>query len=193
MKTIVWDVDDVLNDLMHSWLNNGWLPGHPDCTIDYSDIVENPPHRIIGVSLEEYQKSLDAFRFAEAAKLKPIPEVHSWFIRYGSYCRHIVLTAVPLSAADISSAWVFKHFGLWIRSFNIIPSLRTGNVIPVYDKTKKDFLERWGKADILVEDNQVIVDAAHDLGIAAVLIPRPWNKSEENMVSALEYLTGLVI
>jgi hypothetical protein len=192
MKTIIWDVDDVLNDLMREWIENWWRPAHPECTIAYDAITQNPPHRVLGISLAEYRMSLDAFRFAEGARLKPIPEVLSWFQEYGSHCRHITLTSVPLCASDISAAWVLKYFGQWIRSFNVIPSPRREDVIPVYDQTKKDFLEWWGKADILIDDNPVTVEAAHTLEITGLLMPSPWNKSQTTRASVLKSLTELV-
>ena len=42
MKTIVWDVDDVLNDLMAAWFYEAWLPAHRDCTVTYAQIAQNP-------------------------------------------------------------------------------------------------------------------------------------------------------
>ena len=42
MKTIVWDVDDVLNCLTKEWFENYWLKKNPDCKISYSQINKNP-------------------------------------------------------------------------------------------------------------------------------------------------------
>ena len=39
MLTIVWDVDDVLNDLMHAWFKHSWLADHPDGKIRYEDFT----------------------------------------------------------------------------------------------------------------------------------------------------------
>ena len=39
MKTIVWDVDDVLNDLMRDWLTQWWMPAHPETKIDYENFL----------------------------------------------------------------------------------------------------------------------------------------------------------
>ena len=33
MKTIAWDVDDVLNDCMRTWFERTWLPAHPGCAV----------------------------------------------------------------------------------------------------------------------------------------------------------------
>jgi len=164
MRTIAWDVDDVLNDLMHLWFEQAWLPSHPDCLLKYEGIKENPPHQLLGISLEEYLHSLDAFRLSGAiGKMTPKPEVLSWFHNYGDQFRHIALTATPLRSAPISSAWVMHHFGCWVRSFNFIPSQRQDECIPSYDYSKDSFLRWWSKVDVLVDDNAVNIDAARAL------------------------------
>jgi len=191
MKTIVWDVDDVLNDLMRDWFSNGWLPSHPNCAVTYDNLSENPPHRVIGIGLGEYLASLDDFRLAQGARLQPLPNVHHWFQVYGRHFRHITLSAVPLGTADISAAWVLKYYGQWIRSFNVIPSSREQENALVYDRTKKDFLQWWCKADIIVDDNSVTIAAAQELGIKTMLIPRPWNKSQKTVSDILKDLARL--
>jgi len=191
MKTIIWDVDDVLNDLMRAWLGEAWLSYHPESSIRYSDIVENPPHKILGVTLEVYRRSLDAFRSACLMKLSPIPEVEAWFKANGHRFRNIVLTTVPLRASGLQAAWVFKHFGLWIRSFNVVPSPRPEESLPIYDTTKYDFLKWLGKADILVDDNPENLNAAKDLGLRTVMIPRPWNCGQIALADLLGSLPGL--
>ena len=122
MKTIIWDVDDVLNDLMKEWLDKHWLPSYPDCAIRYEDLIENPPHNILHITIDNYRRSLDEFRMNRGSELRPVMEVHDWFKANGNKFRHIALTAVPLSLAHISAAWVYKYFGTWIRSFNVVPS-----------------------------------------------------------------------
>jgi hypothetical protein len=66
MRTIVWDVDDVLNGLMHAWFTRAWMKEHPECRIEYSGLTENPPHSILGVAPEQYLASIDAFRETES-------------------------------------------------------------------------------------------------------------------------------
>jgi len=191
VKTIVWDADDVLNDLMHTWFTEWWLPDHFDCGVSYQDLVENPPHNILKVSLAEYLESLDAFRFSRLSSLKPVPEVREWFQLHGSQFRHIVLTAVPIHTAGLAAAWVFEHYGAWVRSFNLVPSRRIGENIPVYDQTKKDFLSWWKKADIIVDDSSVNIQSARELGLQTVLMPQPWNSSSLSLSAALSKLTLL--
>ena len=111
LKTIVWDIDDVLNNLMRRWLEDEWLPGNGDSSVSYADIRENPPCRILGCSLDDYLASLDRFRMTKAALLDPNPEVLRWFHERGDRFLHVALTATPLVAAPVSAEWVMRHFG----------------------------------------------------------------------------------
>ncbi len=61
MKTIVWDVDDVLNNLMGDWFKK-WRSLHPACTLSYDNISGNPPHELLDINVDEYKHSLDTFR-----------------------------------------------------------------------------------------------------------------------------------
>jgi hypothetical protein len=193
MKTIVWDIDDVLNNLMQTWLEHFWMSSHPDCTVSYAQISENPPQRLLGISLSEYLASLDDFRLSKSAgEMTPVPEVLAWFHQHGELFRHVALTATPLCAAPGSAAWVMRHFGRWIRSFHVVPSLRQGEQMPVYDRSKEDFLRWWGKADILIDDNPLNITVARSLGIQTVLIPRPWNRSPLGLSEALDMLTEVL-
>ena len=193
MKTIVWDVDDVLRDLMRTWFERWWVPSHPNCPIDYDQISENPPHQLLGISKTAYLASLDQFRLSEVAReMSPVSEVLTWFREHGDRFRHIALTATPLRTAPASAAWVIHHFGQWIRSFHLVPSMRQDEQIPVYDQSKEDFLRWWGKGDILVDDSPLNVGVAQVLGIQTMLIPRPWNQSQLTLVEALDVLTRSV-
>jgi len=192
VKTIAWDVDDVLNDLMCAWFESCWMPSHPDCPLRYDQISENPPDALLGISRAEYLASLDGFRLSESARtMLPAPEVLAWFREYGRNFRHLALTAVPLRAASVSAAWVMRHFGSWIRSFHLVPSPRQDEKIPDYDQTKEDFLRWWGKVDILVDDNPVNVASAQRLGIQALLVSRPWNQGKQTLAQTLDVLTKL--
>jgi len=177
-KTIAWDVDDVLNDLMRQWFELQWLSGHAECKVGYEDLTENPPHRIIGADLHSYLKSLDEFRLSELyQQMSPVREVMSWFENNGHKFRHIALTAVPLIAAPASAQWVFKHFGPWIRTFHFVPSKREGDKMPEYDNDKGAFLKWIQKVDVLVDDSSANIQAARSAGVKGIIIPRPWNKA----------------
>jgi len=192
VKTIIWDVDDVLNDLMRTWFERWWIPSHLGCPITYDQISKNPPHELLGVSKSEYLASLDEFRLSELAReMMPLPEILAWFYQKGDHFRHIALTATSLRTAPVSAAWVMRHFGRWIRSFHLVPSMRQGEKIPVYDQSKEEFLRWWGKGDILVDDNPLNIDVAEVLGIQTVLIPRPWNQSRLTLGEVLCVLTRL--
>ena len=187
----MWDVDDVLNDLMGEWFRSSWLPLHPECPVEYSGITENPPHELLRVSRSEYLVSLDSFRETSFAALKPLPEMLEWFQLYGDKAEHLVVTSVPILAAHHSADWVFKHFGLWIRSFNLVPSLRGG--IPNHGaKTKAEYIRTFSKVDIVVEDNPETICSMKNLGIETVTVPRPWNQSKEPLEKTLCSLTCLL-
>lgn len=179
MLTIVWDVDDVLNDLTRLWLTEIRAPANV-ATPAYEALSENPPHVILGQSLAAYLASLDAFRQTETyAAQAPQKDVHAWFREHGGASRHLALTAVPLSAAGLSAAWVLRHYAHWIRSFNLVPSARPGDPPPLPEHDKAAWLSWFGLADVLVDDSQVNVDAARNVGVRAMLFPRPWNADAE--------------
>ncbi|MDP2927684.1 MAG: hypothetical protein Q8N80_02655 [Candidatus Omnitrophota bacterium] len=193
MITIVWDVDDILNDLMRCWLVNKWLPEHPDCKVNFEQITENTPERIIRSTKEEYLSSLDSFRLSKAySEIKPDPEVLAWFEEFGDKARHIALTFVPIKAAHISADWVMRNFGKWIRSFNFVPSLRVNEQAPNYGNTKADYLKWLNKIDVLVEDSEENIRQAKELGIRGILVGKPWNKSNLSVTAALAEINRLL-
>ena len=194
MITIAWDVDDVLNDLMRLWFEKEWLRTHPECQLRYADINENPPHNILGVSREEYLESLDNFRANSSCykKMVPVLALKEWFIHHGHKFRHIALSAVPYAAAGESAKWVLTHFGEWIRTYHFIPSYRVTCKIPVYDKSKGEYLKWLQRADYLVDDNDVNIKGAESVGLKGVLFPRPWNsRSSKSVNTVLTFLSSL--
>lgn len=191
MKVIMWDVDDVLNNLMGEWFRSTWKPLHPACSLDYQGITKNPPHDLLGVDKQVYLQSLDSFRRQSFNVLKPIPEMVDWFRLYGCKAEHVVVTSVPVIAAHQSAEWVFTHFGEWVRSFNIVPSPREGSR-DHGATSKSDFMRTFSKVDIVVEDNPETIRSMREMGISAVTIPRPWNDSRQTLESTLNGLTKLV-
>lgn len=186
MKTIAWDVDDVLNDLMRLWLEQKWIKEHNNCKVRYQEVVENPPHRLLGVGIDEYLRSLDDYRLSALyQQMTPVKEIMEWFDRYGNNFRHIALTATPLVAASASAQWVFKHFGSWIRTFHFVPSKRAGQNIPEYDTGKSAFLQWIAKVDVFVDDSPINIKVAESAGIRGILWPRPWNNSKLTISEAL--------
>ncbi len=155
MSLIVWDIDDVLNDLMKVWFEQHWLPCHPECPLRYDKIVDNPPHQLLGISEGEYLESLDEFRASEAARtMRPNPEILDWFQTHGARHRHLALTSRPLASMPAAAEWLFLHFGGYIRTVSVVPSrLEAG--LPAGDVTKGDFLKWLGKDAVLVDDNEL--------------------------------------
>lgn len=176
MITIAWDIDDVLNDLMRCWFKEKWLPVHQECKKTYEDLKENPPHKVLGASLHEYLKSLDEYRLSEQyPQMRPVQDIMEWFLQFGRNFRHIALTAVPITASPISAQWVIKNFGRWIRTFHFVPSKRSQEDIPEYERDKADFLQWFGKVDVLIDDNPENIKSAERVGIKGILVPQPWN------------------
>jgi len=193
MKTIAWDVDDVLNDLMMVWFNDFWLPKHAGTILTYEEIKTNPPHQLLGVSKEEYLTSLDDFRLSGLYdKLAPLKEITEWFKSHGANFRHVVLTRVPVAASPVSAAWVMKNFGHWIRSFHFIPSYRAGENPPLYDENKGAYLNYFGKASLLIDDTMENIEAAERAGVKTLIFPRPWNGSKLTVKQTLNEVGNLI-
>lgn len=191
MLTIVWDVDDVLNESMRIWFEEIWKPSHLDSQFSYSDITENPPDRVLGISRAEYLSSLDVFRLSEQARnMRPNPAILEWLRSSGADYRHMALTARPLDSASVAAEWLFRHFGTHIRAFGVAPA-RLAVGAPAYDRNKADFLRWLGSADVLVDDIEENLQAASELGIRGVLYPQPWNRSSQSVSEVLESLAEL--
>ena len=193
MQTIVWDVDDVLNNLMEAWLEEAWKRAHPRCRVSFSEIRANPPHRVLGIAEAEYLTSLDEFRQSAAARrLQPNRAILDWFQVYGDCFRHVALTARPLGCTPHAADWLFRHFGRYIRCFGVVPS-RPDSQAPLYDRHKGDFLAWLGVADFFVDDSPGNIRSVAALGIETVLYPQPWNRSTQTVDEVLNALTGKVV
>ncbi len=185
MKIIVWDVDDVLNNLMEIWFYEKWTREHPECSFSYDNLTENPPHRILGVSLEDYLESLDSFRKESYMTLEPKAEVLHWFNLYGHKFRHIALTATPIHTSSIVAHWVLKNFCKWIRTIHIIPSFRHFDNSPVYEKNKGDFFEWFSRVDLFIDDSITNISLGTEKGIKTILWPQPWNRVNRSISETL--------
>jgi len=192
MRTIIWDIDDVLNGLTREWLEHEWRPAHPGCAVRYEDLHVNPPHEALGVPRDEYLRSLDRFRASERGRnLVPAPEAVAWFERHGDSCRHVALTARPMASAPSAAEWVFRHFGAWIRAFGFVPSGRPAERIPAYDETKADWLAWLGAGDVMIDDAPSNLESCPRLGLEPVLVPQPWNRAAGSLGDTLNRLTVL--
>ena len=187
MKTIVWDIDDVLNDCIKVWLESYWLPAHPGCRLQYGDLTENPPHGLLGVKREEYLHSLDEFRLSPASRTM-VPDVYllDWFKKNGVRFRHIALTARPRKTVFSAIDWVLQYYGEWFQTFSFVPAERPGEPPGHPDCDKADFLAWLGKADYFIDDHSGNVLAAKKLGIEAFLVARPWNRGGSTIKDIVE-------
>jgi hypothetical protein len=176
MKTIVWDIDDVLNDLTRAWFETAWLPMHPDCRLGYHELKTNPPHELLGVSKEEYLASLDRFRLSpDAVSRAPDNALVDWFRAHGDQYRHIALTARARETVCPVLQWLLGHFGEWFQTFGFVPSKRPGQSSGQPDRGKGDYLAWLGKADFFIDDSPDNCLAAEKLGIGSFLVAQPWN------------------
>jgi hypothetical protein len=191
MLTVVWDVDDILNDLMFQWFTYGWMAEHPDCTIAFSGLTANPPHAVLGVERSEYLESMDRFRRSErACNMIPQADVLDWFRERGGEYRHVALTARPLETAPDVAHWVMRHFGAWIRCFGVVPT-RTDAGVPVYDRTKGEYLAWLGRGDVLVDDATENILQAQALGLKTLQATQPWNNSTMTIPALLRELSQM--
>jgi FMN phosphatase YigB (HAD superfamily) len=188
MKTIVWDVDDVLNDLMKEWFLNEWLSSDPGCILKYEELTENPPCRLLNISFDSYLESLDKFRIEKGGDLNPLPEIIEWFNKHGHKFNHAVLTATPLFYSPFSAKWVLTHFGKWIRSYNFIPSPRKNDNIKNYQQNKAGFLKMFDQVDLFIDDNNKNIEEVNKIGIKTLLVPKPWNNSKLTINEILEMI-----
>lgn len=190
MLTIAWDVDDVLNNLMQAWLED--FCEQKNIEFEYENIVTNPPHELLGISLAEYHTSLDEFRKSKKALyLNPNPQIIEWMEKNQNKFKHITLSGTSTETAKYGAFWVMKNFSKWINSYNIVPSYRAGENFVRQNETKKDFLQWMNVVDILIEDNQKNYEDAKSLGIKSFLVARPWNKGGQSIEEILKELNKL--
>ncbi|WP_109486752.1 hypothetical protein [Occallatibacter savannae] len=193
MLTIVWDVDDVLNDLMLQWFTHCWKCERPECTLGYRELRENPPDAVLGIAREEYLLSIDEFRATDRAReMAPNAAVLKWMGQYGAQFRHIGLTARPLGSAPDVAEWVMRHFGAWIRCFGVVHT-RRDDQFPAYDRTKGEFLDWIKCGDILVDDSAENIRQAQLRGLKTLLYPQPWNDSKLSVEELLDELTKMAV
>jgi hypothetical protein len=189
MKTIVWDIDDVLNDLTRAWFQTAWLPAHGECRLTYEDLTFNPPHALLGVPKAEYLASLDGFRLSPAAVDRaPDSAVVGWFQVHGGRYRHLALTARPRHTVVPAIHWLMTYFGEWFQTFGFVPSDRPGRPANQADRTKGDYLKWLAHADVFIDDHAENCRAAERLGIRSFLRAQPWNDSRMSLTDILQQL-----
>ncbi len=171
---LVWDVDDVLNELLRFWLsveNAGTGRNVP-----FSALTENPPDRLLGLSRKEYLSSLDAYRAGGHYRQPPREEIMTFFRTHGGRFRHLVLSAVPIRFAGRSADWVLTYFGPWIQNCLFVPSPRPD--FPMESQlfsSKAEAMARIGGDAVLIDDSPLHVNETVKTGASALLFPAPWN------------------
>ena len=171
---IIWDVDDVLNCFMESWLKH-WNSKN-DEDVDFFEITKNPPNKILGVSDNAYFNSLDNFRNSDKGKtVKVNSSIKNWFLINGDKFNHIACTARPISTMANQSHWIYYHYGKWIRTIHASNAQRNDNKID-NGVTKAEFI-KWIKKPILfIDDSEENINSVSKIGADTLLFPQPWNK-----------------
>ncbi|MGH8047533.1 MAG: hypothetical protein ACREKL_09825, partial [Chthoniobacterales bacterium] len=185
-KRIVWDLDDTLNTLTHSWLDWFYARNRDARRVRFEDLRENPPNALLGIPMQDYLDSLDAFRISpEARDMQPVPAVRDWFREHGFCFEHHVLTARPIATIPHASGWLFTHFGRWIRHFHFVPARRVGDVVPDENEPKARVIERLGGAEAFVDDSPANLEGAGDVVANCILVPQPWNGAKGELALSL--------
>jgi FMN phosphatase YigB (HAD superfamily) len=186
--TIVWDVDDVLNEFTRLWFEKALKSQHK-FNLLFEDIRENPPTKILRMKEQEYFRSIDRFRVSEEARnMSPNPYVLGWFKQHGHKFEHIALSSRPLSTIPALSEWIFRFYGSWIRTFGYVPSRKDVLGSTNIKKNKHGYLKWLGKGDIFIDDNTDNVLTVESLGIETILFPQPWNNSTLGVGKVLNLL-----
>lgn len=185
---LVWDVDDVLNDLTLEWLRSE----RPEDREAYESLMDPQLHLGLGIEERDYLASLDHFRLHGGFEaMEPRADVLSWFREHGDRVRHVALTSTPLHTAPVSAAWVLRHFGRWIRTFHVVPSGRPGDDTPVLDHDKEHALRFLSLGSVMIDDRPENLDGARRAGLEAIRFPRPWNGGGDPQ-AALAQLTDMI-
>ena len=187
LPLILWDVDDVLNDLTRVCVEKV-LPAHfPG--IGYEMLKHNPPLPELECDREKYTAILDECREQYLCRLTPQKEVVDFFRKYGKLFHSLALSAAPMRYAPVSAEWVLRHFGAWIQGTLYVPSFRKDfTVESVMFKDKGEAVELLN--GILVDDSPENVARARKKGGKALLFPAPWN--ENCNMSKQEFFTLLL-
>jgi hypothetical protein len=185
MTLIVWDIDDVLNELTSNWLK--WVDD--PFISEKSQLTNSRFEEILGWSRKDYLKSLDRFRREQFINLEPNQLIQNFMARH-SRISNLLLSATPLTCAPISARWAFVHFGEWIDGVLMAPSPRASRSSTRMSKRDHIFrLVKTGEQVICIDDQPANILEARDAGAAAFLWPQPWNESSSSQDAVLDSIS----
>ena len=189
---LVWDVDDVLNLLMVSWLKHWNLMN--DSNFSLLDIKENPPYEILGISKEMYFANLDDFRNSEAGiNVEENSTVKNWFENHGNKFNHMACTARPIHTMPNQAWWIYHNYGRWIHTVHVAGTGRN-NEMDYKKISKADFISWIDKKVIFIDDSEENINNVSTVGAETILYPQPWNiadYSAEDFIAKLNIKMGI--
>ncbi len=121
MTTLVWDIEDVVNELTAQWLatiNHNTIS--TNCQTTNSDF-----HTFLGWSRDEYLHPIDGYKDEDYRDFAPNKLVIG-LMSEAEFCSNILLTATPLNSAPHSAELTLRHFSSLIDGIPIAPSNRLG-------------------------------------------------------------------
>ena len=150
MLTIVWDVDDVLNDLMSAGSRRRGSRRIRSRPLAYCRYHGESAASRAGRRAAEYLESLDSFRASDRARAncRPIPRCSTGCARYGPR-----VSATWRYGASAGERARTRPSGCSAISettsacFGVVPS-RLAAGVPAYDRDKGEFLEWFGRAGL---------------------------------------------
>lgn len=182
---ILWDIDDTLNRQIEIFMEHSPLAAGKE----YRDIKLKPQYLSFGCSREEYLAELDRCRREFIYDSEPRPEMLEFFREYGGSFRSLTLSAVPITIAPLSAAWVFRHFGQWIQGTIYVPSKRSSVQIVSHSfNTKAEAVTALN--GVLVDDTADHLDLTREAGGRAYCFPAPWNENADMPIS--DFLQRLI-
>ena len=174
LPLILWDVDDVLNDLTRVCVEKILSRNYPGLV--YENLRHNPPLPELECDRETFVAMLDECRERYFAELVPQSEVLGFFREHGGSFRSMALSAAPMSIAPESAKWVLTHFGKWIQSTLYVPSFRANYLVEsAMFSGKEEAAKLLG--GILIDDSPENVKKVLNTGGRALLFPAPWNEN----------------
>jgi 5'(3')-deoxyribonucleotidase len=176
---LIWDIDDVLNDLIRLCISTTAQTIRPG--IRFEDLQQNPPLQELGCSLDEYRSILDECRAEYLYDQPPRKEVLEFFQTWGDQFRSVTLSSAPVSTAHRSAEWVLRHFGRWIHGTIFVPSPRKHIPIgiPLFASKAEAVSTLNG---ILIDDMPQNVEPVRAAGNKAFYFPAPWNENKNMSV-----------